>query len=247
MSKKEKLFNASDLYVGLNSFDFLVQLFGDTLDADQTFTPYATGFAATFSPASLVIPAGVDFGVFSVLASSAGSGQVGVTSSGLTVAPVAVTSHGTYSFLPASNFASTASIAFASDGTLSGSFAVGSIVGSSGSQSITGRATFSFATPVQYTRSYSYRSGSLSVVGTLPGKSSSPETLLSLPFLACCLDDADAVWTFAPYAMGTPSVAADVTGTFGGVTGFAFLTMSFTGSPGSSGCVLTSAKISVMN
>ena len=238
------LFNAPDLYVGLNSFGFLVQLFGGTLDTDQTFTPYATGFAATFSPASLVIPAGVDFGVFTALASSAGSGQVGVTSSGLTVAPVAVTSHGTFSFLITD--ASTASITFAGDGTLSGTFAVGSIAGASGSQSISGGlATFSFATPTRYARSYSYRSGSLSVVGTLPGKSS-PETLLSLPFLAFCLDDADAGWTVAPYAMGTPSVASDVTQVFGATTGFAFLTMKFSGSPGSA-CVLQSAKISVMN
>ena len=230
--------------MGISSFEFIVQFFGGTLDTDQTFVPFANGFSATFYPTSLLIPAGVDFGFFTAIASTAGAGQVGVTSSGPTVAPVAVISHSTFSFMITD--ASTASVAFSSDGTLSGSFAVGSIVGASGSQSISGGlATFNFATPIQYPRSYSYRSGSLSVVGTLPGKSS-PETLLSLPFLAFCLDDADAGWTVAPYAMGNPSVAADVTGTFGAVTGFAFLTMSFTGSPGS-GCVLRSAKISVMN
>ena len=245
MATTAVLFDASDLYVGLNSFGFLVQLFGGTLDADQTFTPFASGFSATFTPASLVIPAGVDFGVFIAIASTAGAGQVGVTTSGLTVAPVPVTSHGTFSFLITD--ASTASITFAGDGTLSGTFAVGSIAGASGSQSISGGlATFSFATPTRYARSYSYRSGSLSVAGILPGGSSS-ETLLSMPCLACCLDDADAGWTFAPYAMGTPSVASDVTQVFGATTGFAFLTMQFSGSPGSSGCVLQSAKISVMN
>ena len=248
MSTTVALYNgAPEFYVGLPSTGFIVQLFGDPLDADQTFVPFASGFSASFSPASLTIPAGVNFGFFTATASTAGSGQVGVTSSGLTVPPLAAISHDTFEFLPAAGFASTASIAFLSDGTLMGSFPVGSIADESGSLSVAdGLATFNFAPRAQYPRSYSYGSGSLSVVGTLPGKSE-PETLLTMSCLPCCLDDADSGWIFASPVMGVPSVAADITGTFGAVGEFAFFTMKFTGSPGSSGCVLTSAKIVVMN
>lgn len=228
--------------------------------ADTTVNLSSAGVACTFRArdagapiiTSVTIPAGRTYAEFLPIPSTAGPGFITGASPGLTVVSRAVVARG-IAFRPPGDL-SAASIAFNTDGTISGTVPIADVVGldttgNARSVAITGGLlTFTSGPAYATAGGYVYNVapfGSITVAGTLAG-GPGHETLFSMPFghgQLGLLQGGVCSCESVPM-IDNATLASSVSGIFGG--GLGLFPIRFTGAPGSP-CTLTYASAIVLN